>query len=69
MENAKVKIFTGNANPSLAREVANYLGLELGSAFVGKSPFDDARANAVFWHNKTKTKAINAEKTKCRDRL
>ena len=39
------------------------------SAFVGKSPFDDARANAVFWHNKTKTKAINAEKTKCRDRL
>lgn len=22
-----------------------------------------------FWHNKTKTKAINAEKTKCRDRL
>ena len=36
MENAKVKIFTGNANPSLAREVANYLGLELGSAFVGK---------------------------------
>lgn len=39
------------------------------SAFVGRSPFDDARANAVFWHNKTKTKAINAEKTKCRDRL
>ena len=36
MENAKVKIFTGNANPSFAREVANYLGLELGSAFVGK---------------------------------
>lgn len=36
MENAKVKIFTGNANPALAKEVANYLGLELGSAFVGK---------------------------------
>ncbi len=29
----------------------------------------DAHANAVFWHNKTKTKAINAEKTKCRDSL
>ena len=32
----KLKIFTGNANPDLAREIADYLGLELGKAFVGK---------------------------------
>ena len=32
----KLKIFTGNANPELAREIADYLGLELGKAFVGK---------------------------------
>jgi ribose-phosphate pyrophosphokinase len=35
MENAQIKIFTGNANPSLAREIAGYLGLELGAAYVG----------------------------------
>jgi ribose-phosphate pyrophosphokinase len=32
----KLKIFTGNANPALAKEIADYLGLELGKAFVGK---------------------------------
>ena len=32
----KLKIFTGNANPELAKEIADYLGLELGKAFVGK---------------------------------
>ncbi|ERT59156.1 MULTISPECIES: ribose-phosphate diphosphokinase [Megasphaera] len=32
----KLKIFTGNANPQLAKEIAAYLGLELGKAFVGK---------------------------------
>ncbi len=32
----KLKVFTGNANPKLAREIADYLGLELGRAFVGK---------------------------------
>ena len=32
----KLKIFTGNANPKLAKEIADYLGLELGKAFVGK---------------------------------
>jgi len=35
MENAQIKIFTGNANPSLAKEIAGYLGLELGAAYVG----------------------------------
>lgn len=32
----KLKIFTGNANPKLAKEIADYLGLELGKGFVGK---------------------------------
>ena len=32
----KLKLFTGNANPKLAKEIAEYLGLELGKAFVGK---------------------------------
>ncbi len=32
----KLKIFTGNAHPELAKEIANYLGLDLGKAFVGK---------------------------------
>ncbi|KMO86010.1 ribose-phosphate pyrophosphokinase [Megasphaera cerevisiae DSM 20462] len=32
----KLKIFTGNANPKLAKEIVDYLGLELGKAFVGK---------------------------------
>lgn len=36
MENAQVKIFTGNANPRFAREVAGYLGIEVGKAFVGR---------------------------------
>lgn len=32
----KLKIFTGNANPALAKEICDYLGLPLGEAFVGK---------------------------------
>mgnify|MGYP000844294123 CR=1 FL=1 len=32
----KLKTFSGNANPKLAKEIADYLGLELGKAFVGK---------------------------------
>lgn len=28
-------IFTGNANPELAKEIAAYIGVELGSAYVG----------------------------------
>lgn len=36
MENIQVKIFSGNANLPFAKEVAAYLGLELGEALVGK---------------------------------
>ena len=32
----KLKIFTGNANPALAKEICDYLGLPLGEAFVGR---------------------------------
>lgn len=32
----KLKIFTGNANPALAKEICDYLGLTLGEAFVGR---------------------------------
>ena len=32
----KLKIFTGNANPALAKEICDYLDLPLGEAFVGR---------------------------------
>ena len=32
----KLCIFTGNANPDLAREIAEHLGITLGDAFVGR---------------------------------
>ena len=32
----KLKIFTGNANPALAKEICDYLGLPLREAFVGR---------------------------------
>ncbi len=32
----KLKIFTGNANPELAKEICDYLGLPLGKAHVGR---------------------------------
>ena len=33
---ANIKVFTGNANPELAQEMANYLGIPLGNADVKK---------------------------------
>ena len=32
----RLKIFTGNANPALAKEICDYLDLPLGEAFVGR---------------------------------
>lgn len=32
----KLKLFTGNANPALARDIVKYLGVELGRAEVGR---------------------------------
>lgn len=34
MNGRRLKIFTGNSNPGLAREIAEYLGVELGAAKV-----------------------------------
>jgi len=36
LKGEKVKIFTGNANPQLARDIAAYLEVPLGKAMVGK---------------------------------
>lgn len=36
MSNANLMVFTGNANPALAEEVAMHLGIELGRANVGR---------------------------------
>jgi len=36
MEDMKrLRIFSGNANPGLAKEIADHLGLTMGNAFVG----------------------------------
>ncbi len=32
----RMKVFTGNANPGLAQEIAEYLGMPLGDIFVGR---------------------------------
>jgi len=34
--NKRLKLFTGNANPQLAQEISEYLGVPLGSAKVGR---------------------------------
>ncbi len=34
-DSKKLRIFTGNAHPALAEEIAAYLGLKVGNAFVG----------------------------------
>ena len=39
----KIKLFTGTANPELAEEIANYLGLPMGDAVVGR--FRDGEIN------------------------
>ncbi len=36
MSNGNMMVFTGNANPALAQEVADHLGIELGRADVGR---------------------------------
>ena len=33
-----LKLFTGNANPALAKAVARHLGIPLGQAYVGRFP-------------------------------
>ncbi len=38
-----LRVFTGNANPKLARDISDYLGIELGEADVGR--FSDGEIN------------------------
>jgi len=35
-DSKRLRIFTGNANPALAKEIADHLGIGLGEAFVGR---------------------------------
>jgi len=44
-----VKLFTGNAHPSLARAVSNYLGIDLGKAEVGT--FSDGEVRVEICEN------------------
>jgi ribose-phosphate pyrophosphokinase len=38
MDNSGLQVFTGNANPALAKEIADYVGLPLGQATVTSFP-------------------------------
>ena len=49
MSNESMVIFTGNANPDLAKAVSDYLGLELGKAMVGK--FSDGEIQVEIQEN------------------
>jgi ribose-phosphate pyrophosphokinase len=49
MSNESMVIFTGNANPELAKSVSKYLGLELGKAMVGK--FSDGEVQVEIQEN------------------
>ena len=44
-----LKVFTGNANPKLSREIADYLGLDLGLAEV--KTFSDGEINVMLGEN------------------
>lgn len=45
----EIKIFTGNANPSLAREIASYLRTELGKALI--NTFSDGEVQVMINEN------------------
>src|SRR3977135_4063180 len=42
-------LFTGNANPALAQEIATHLGIELGKAKVGR--FSDGEMDIEIYQN------------------
>ncbi|HEX9637496.1 MAG TPA: ribose-phosphate pyrophosphokinase [Acidobacteriota bacterium] len=46
---SSLKIFSGNANPALAREIAGYLGLELGQMRLGR--FSDGEIDCAIQEN------------------
>jgi len=45
----RLKVFSGNANPRLARDICSYLGMELGQAGVGR--FSDGEINVQIDEN------------------
>ena len=45
----RIQLFTGNSNPGLAREIARYLGIELGKAEVGT--FSDGEVRVEIGEN------------------
>jgi ribose-phosphate pyrophosphokinase len=49
MTNSIVKIFTGNANPALARAIAEYLDVEIGRAEIGQ--FSDGETSVELGEN------------------
>lgn len=49
MAETRLKVFTGNANPALARDVAGYLNTSLGKAEVGQ--FSDGEVNVQIDEN------------------
>ena len=56
-----LKIFTGNANPSLARAICDRLGIELGRADVSK--FSDGEISVELGENvRERLKAIELER-------
>ena len=36
LDGGRIKIFSGSANPELAREICNHIGLELGACEIGR---------------------------------
>ena len=44
-----LKLFTGNSNPELAQEIAEYMGVELGKATVTK--FSDGEISVSIWES------------------
>ena len=44
-----LKLFTGNSNPELAKEIAEYMGVELGKATVTK--FSDGEISVSIWES------------------
>ena len=54
-----LKIFSGNANPALAKKICEHLSIQLGNAYVGRFPDgeidlkvnEDVRGADVFWYS------------------
>ena len=54
----KFRIFTGNANPDLAREIAAYLGTTLGDAVINR--FNNGEVQAMI-NESVRGKSLHAD--------